>query len=63
MSNVQQLYPKEPAPIKCSFCGKLKTAVKHMWGNGDGKYICHICISKAKGIIDEENSSKLPTPA
>lgn len=52
MSNVQQLYPKEPAPAKCSFCGKTKDKVKHMWGNDAGKYICDVCVTKAKALID-----------
>lgn len=51
-AKVVELYPKEPAPPKCSFCGKLKTQVKKMMSNGHDKFICDVCIAKAKELCN-----------
>lgn len=42
---------------KCSFCGALESKVKHMFGNGEGKYICNHCIAHAKKRIEETNDN------
>ena len=51
-AQVLPLYPKETAPPKCSFCGKTKNLVKKMLSNGQDKFICDVCIQKAKELIN-----------
>jgi hypothetical protein len=33
---------------KCSFCGTPKSACKHFFESGNGKYICGHCVAHAK---------------
>ena len=53
MNNVQELYPKKPAEPKCSFCGKTKSKAKKLMSNGIDKFICDVCIAKAKELLNE----------
>lgn len=48
MSNV---IPFKAPDDKCSFCHKPKSAVKHLFGNGNGKFICNECLAHAIMLI------------
>lgn len=47
----------EPDP-KCSFCGTPKSACKHFFENGNGKYICGHCVAHAKQRLDSVNNEQ-----
>ena len=57
--------------IKCSFCGKSESEVRHLVAGPDGLYICDECVEMCESVLekaDRENPSgreekKLPTPA
>ena len=51
--NVIPLYPKPPPEPKCSFCNKPKSKVKALMSNGHDKYICNVCINKAKELLND----------
>ncbi len=51
--------PKKPQPIRCSFCGKPRSAVAQLIA-GPGVYICNECVATCNQIIQKELQTSSP---
>lgn len=57
--------------LKCSFCGKSESEVRHLVAGPDGLYICDECVEMCESILEKADQTmpsargdkKLPTPA
>lgn len=57
--------------LKCSFCGKSESEVRHLVAGPDGLYICDECVEMCESILEKADQAmpsargdkKLPTPA
>lgn len=39
---------------KCSFCKTPESATKKLISNTQGKFICDKCVTKCKGLIEDD---------
>ena len=57
--------------IRCSFCGKSESEVRHLVAGPDGLYICDECVEMCESVLEKAEQAapaghgerKLPTPA
>lgn len=57
--------------IKCSFCGKRESEVRHLIAGPEGLYICDECVETCEDVLERAEAAKfeksqrveLPTPA